>query len=317
MTLAYGLPLSRAWRRMRVLLFAPAQPNVWLILGVAAFLAGEQYSRFGLGYRFPWREGFPHWHGPGLFIFLAFFAPFLLALALLFAWIFSRGTFVFLDDVLRSRAEIAEPWRRFARQGNSLFLWQLGFGATGLLVFAVTAGPLLWRTWHLDTSDGFPWAFFLPALGLLLPLGLLLAIVSVLTHHFVVPLMWAHDLKVLEAWRRLLPLLGAQPLAFLLYLLFLLVLAVATVVAFILFGFGTLCMGFCAVAIPVIGAAVLLPITIPWRALGPEFLAQFGPEVFPPLPEPHVIDPDAGRPVPVVPPQAPPPWGGPGGSPGQ
>src|SRR5262245_47333113 len=126
MSIGYLAPFDRAWKRMRVLLFEPVQPGVWLLLGVAAFLGGGQYGRFS--FTFPWRDDVIR--GPESFLpFLLVFGPLLLLLGLASAWIFSRGAFVFLDDVLHSRVEIAEPWKRFARQGNSLFLWKLGFGA--------------------------------------------------------------------------------------------------------------------------------------------------------------------------------------------
>ena len=35
----------------------------------------------------------------------------------------SRGKFVFLDDVLRGRSAIGEPWGRCGRLGDSLFWW--------------------------------------------------------------------------------------------------------------------------------------------------------------------------------------------------
>jgi len=317
--LAYIAPLERAWARMKVLLFRPVQPGIWLLLGLAAFLGGEQYWRSSFGARIPGRAEVDRWReslsDPTFVAFMAAFGPLILVLAIFFTWVFSRGAFVFLDDVVRSRAEIADPWRRFHRQGNSLFLWKLGFGLFTLLVWAATLGPFAMALWSLDPGQTVPWSLIAPLVAVIVVVGLLLAFVDVLLKHFVVPLMWAHDLRTLQAWRRLFPLLRGRPGAFVLYGLFVLILGLLAVVAILVFGLGTLCTGFCALVIPVIGAAVLLPITIPLRSLGPEFLSQFGPEVFPPLPAPREIDPDAGRPMPVIPPVAPPPWGGPGAPP--
>ena len=43
---------------------------------------------------------------------------------------------------MQERARIAEPWHRYARQGNSLFLWRFGF----YLVTGVLAGGVLLST---------------------------------------------------------------------------------------------------------------------------------------------------------------------------
>jgi hypothetical protein len=315
MTLGYIAPLQRAWQRMTALLFQPVQPGVWLLLGVAAFLGGEQYWKASFGARLPGREEIDEWRDmlqdPMFLGFVIVFGTLGLILGLLFAWIFSRGAFVFLDDVLHCRTDIAEPWTRFRRQGNSLFLWVLGFGLVSLLVWTAALWRFASTLWSLE-SGTLPWSLVVPMIAVAVMVGLVMAFVQMLTYHFVVPLMWAHGLTVLQAWSRFLPVLFARPGAFILYGLFVLALTMLAVVAVIGFGLGTLCLGFCALAIPVIGAAVLLPISIPWRALGPEFLSQLGPEVFPPLPPPRPIDPDAGRPMPVIAPQAPAPWGGPG-----
>jgi hypothetical protein len=43
-------------------------------------------------------------------------------------------------------------------------------------------------------------------------------------------------------------------------------------------GFATCCIGFLLMVTPYVGQVVLLPLHVAYRALGPEFLAQFGPE---------------------------------------
>ena len=64
-------------------------------------------------------------------------------------------------------------------------------------------------------------------------------------------------------------------------------LGAAAVVLFVA-GCATCCCGFLLMAIPYVGSVVLLPISAAYRAYGPEFLAQFGPEwsVFEPEPPP-------------------------------
>ena len=63
----------------------------------------------------------------------------LLILVIALLWVSSRAKFVFLDDVVHGRARIVEPWGRFRREGNSLFLFSLAFffGVCLLVAIAV------------------------------------------------------------------------------------------------------------------------------------------------------------------------------------
>ena len=57
-----------------------------------------------------------------------------LGLWLLVLWLNSRGKFMFLHCVALNRAEVSEPWRQFARQGNSLFLFRLCLALLGMVL---------------------------------------------------------------------------------------------------------------------------------------------------------------------------------------
>ena len=108
--------------------------------------------------------------------------------------------------------------------------------------------------------------------------GLLLAFVGLMLDDFVVPLMYRHGMRANEAWRRFLPLFREHLGQFVLYALFVLVLAVAVGAAVVAVGFATCCIGFLLMLLPYVGQVVLLPLHVAYRGLGPEFLAQFGPE---------------------------------------
>lgn len=311
MAIGYSAPLGRAWERMTLLLFKPFRPLVWLVLGFAAFLGaqrggglgfrGNSWRRRGMGWGWDdgraldWLQGAVHepfW----IAIFVAG-GVVLLAVGLVLAWVFSRGAFVFLDDVLTARIEIVEPWKRFARQGDSLFLWRLALG----LLLAVVSGvvlvfwlPLLHTVWRGDSPGPADWGPGLVATLAAVPVFLGFAVVQVLLNQFVVPLMWAHGLRTNEAWRRFLPVLREHLGSFIVYVLLLIGLAIAALAAILFFGFATCCCGLCLLAIPYVGSVLTLPITTTLRALGPEFLAQI-PDVLPPLPAPSParVDPVA------------------------
>lgn len=288
MNVAYLAPLQRAIARARSMLFQPFRMETWFKLGFAAFLS--QWVS-GAGSQAGWRRTDPGDDaGSGVREFLSAleWGPIVagvillaIVLGLVILWLSSRGRFVFLDDVMRGRDAITEPWRRFARLGNSLFLWRLGFLlVTGLVMSAVIFGTigtalLGWLRFHEPLVLA---PSIVGGVALVVLLGLLIGFVSLLLDEFVVPLMYRHGIPATAAWRRFLPLLRQRLGSFVLYALFVLGLLLVTGTAIMVLGFATCCVGFVLVALPYISHVVLLPIHVTFRGLGPEFLAQYGAE---------------------------------------
>jgi len=195
-------------------------------------------------------------------------------------WVRSRGHFIFLDNVVHERAGIVEPWRRFARRGNALFLFSL-------------VSLLLWGGLFVDillpalpgllaaASDGRWRELLFLALGewlVLTPLALVMSYFFLFLSSFVVPLMYRDDIGPLAAWGRFLGLFVRRPLYFLAYGLMFLVLSLMVFVAVMAVGFGTCCIGFLLLGTPYIGSVVTLPVDVLFRGFAVDFLAQFGPE---------------------------------------
>ena len=315
MNVSYFGALQRAWERARILLLSPFRLETWLVLGFAAFLSewlSGGWGHSGFQHRFQWHHGraaewlaflgHPVW-GPLMFIVLAV----ALIVALVFQWLGARGKFVFLDDVVRGRAAIAEPWTRYAHLGTSLFVWKLVFWiVTGLVIGGVlltTAGAavLSWLGLHEPVAAAPPIA---AGVAVLLVLSLLFAFVMLLTDDFVMPMMYRDGLSATAAWGRFLPLLRREPGLFVLYGLFVLLLSAIVGAIVAAAGLATCCVGFLFLALPYVGQVILLPVYVTFRGLGPEFLAQFGPDydVFaaaapqgtgsiPPTPAPPVAQP--------------------------
>jgi hypothetical protein len=299
MHVSYVEPARRATERVRRMLFGTFRIETWLVLGFAAFLSeylsGNSFFSGGSRGRFDFHEprrpfdpqavldrvrGFlhdPFWMG--LMVWLVLGAT---VLALVCLYLSSRGKFVFLDDVVRERAAIVEPWSRFRRQANSLFVFRLVLVLVMLAavagVIAATVGPAL-REVFLHEPD--VWRIFwslLHTLVLLSGVGLLFGVVSLLLGSFIVPIMYLRGVGVTEAWRLFLPLLGQHVVGFLVYAIMVVVLQVLTMALVIIAGFATCCIGFLLMGTPYVGQVVLLPVFVFFRGLGPEFLAQFGPE---------------------------------------
>lgn len=299
MRIAYFEPLSRAWERTRVILWQPFDLAKWLLLALTAWLAGlttdtgsaaagrvnsDEIGRQG------W-SGLDHvWEGLAA---NAVWLPLMvigimigIALAILLLWVTSRFKFIYLDNLIRNRAEIVEPWNDHESLGNSLFVWRLCFTLAcvagvllvGLIFFAPAAGFSV----H-DALAGLSMAAGgLGVLGLVV-FGIVATFIALFTESFVVPIMYRYRMPVLDGWRAFLPWLKARPMHFVLYGFFVLMLSAIFWVFFSVFCLMTCCMA----AVPYLGTVLLLPVWVTYRLLSVEFLAQFHPDfdLFRPLPD--------------------------------
>jgi hypothetical protein len=209
-----------------------------------------------------------------------------IAVAVLVLWVSSRAKFIFLDGLVRNRAEIVEPWKRHESLGNSLFLWRLCF------VAACAVAAILLMVAFVAPAAGFSvheaFAGLSVAAGLFGGLALFVfavaaVFIALFTEAFVVPIMYRYDLKAMDAWRAFLPWLKARPAHFVLYGFFALLLTILFAIFFSVFCLVTCCMA----AMPYLGTVLLLPVWVTYRLLSVEFLAQFHPDfdLFRPLPE--------------------------------
>jgi len=296
MNVSYVDPLRLSLARMTRMLFQPARARFWFTLGFAAFLS--EYLSWGLGRGRLGRHVradrasdvipadvlgsiIDFFRNPIVTAVVIWIAICAVVAYVLVTWVSSRGRFIFLDNVARERAAIVEPWRRYKRIGNSLFVWRLVFNTILLLIVGAIVAPFLAAIAGLIHTRSFQFndLFVLLPLPLMLaPVGLVAWYVHLCRTSFVEPIMYRDDIGVLAAWGRFNELFVRRPLPFVAYGMFSIVLL--AVGLGIVFGFGvtTLGLGFVLLAIPYIGSVVLLPLEVTIRALGPEFLAQFGPE---------------------------------------
>jgi hypothetical protein len=319
MNIEYFAPLSKAWKRMKKALFQPFDIGKWFALGFTAFLAHllngggfpgnfrSTYSR-NKTINLPDIVNLPervinwiHLH-PFLIAVILMGVLVFICIILVFTWLSSRGTFMFLDNVAHDRALIVKPWREYKILGNSLFFWRIGFGiVVGLLTL-----PFLILI--LILLRQFPHGHYPPfnilgiiAIGLLWFLAsVIIGYISLFTHSFVIPIMYKYDLKILQAWPKFLPILKSHFLYFFLFGLFYLLLFIVIAIAAFITGCLTCCIVFLILLLPYINAVFLLPVSFTLRAFSLEFLAQWGTDysVFPE----EAIPSDDVPPPPIPPP---------------
>jgi len=147
-------PIGAAIEKTKQILFQPFDITKWFAIGFCAWLAtlgsgGSPNFNFGNwgshGQNLDFQreihnakdavlENLPIVIGIGALVILV-----ILILSLLFMWLKSRGQFMFFSCVVQNKGEVVNPWKKYAKQANSLFLfklllWLAGFAASILFI---------------------------------------------------------------------------------------------------------------------------------------------------------------------------------------
>ncbi|HTX22116.1 MAG TPA: hypothetical protein VMD27_09720 [Candidatus Aquilonibacter sp.] len=301
-------PVSPALEHVKRMLFKPFDLGKWFVIGFCAWLArlgesGGSNFNFG-GNNFnnqtsgssgeSLRHGFEeakdyvlnnlYWIIPVAALLIIF----CFALGFLVMWLNSRGKFMFLHCVALNKADVAEPWRKFATEANSLFWFRFVLSLVGmalslplLIVIAVLIVQMVLR--GEPDAAAIMLAVMLAMLFFLLVI--IFALIQKFTADFVVPILFLRGGKCLNAWNEFWTLLCANAGKFTLYILFQIVLGMAIGVIVVLAILLTCCIAGCLMIIPYIGTVLLLPVFVFQRSYSLYFLRQFGPayDVFPPV----------------------------------
>jgi len=279
-----------AFEHTRRMLF-PFHFERWLTLGLVAFL--DQCGRGGIGGAIPGSppgvppagpsrgdlSGIGDWFSAHLaVIVLVAVGAFLLLIALIAvaAWIGSRATFVYADDVATGRAELTRPWREHAERADSYFAWRFGLAA-GLVValalmvlLAVLAAVMIARGGAGGAALGALLLILLvPALIIVLLAG---GLGAVALRDFVAPLQMYLGVGCRPAMRVFADLVRAHPVPFILYVILKIVFEMAR--GFVLLA--AACLTLCCVLVPVVTQTVLQPLFFFERAWSLFLLRQMG-----------------------------------------
>jgi hypothetical protein len=303
-------PVDLALTRVRQVLFRPFDPGKWFVIGFCAWLAYLGQGGGGSSFRVPGgghgnggspREAYErvrsfvlenlYWVLPLAAVIIIF----CLGLWVLFTWLHSRGEFMFLHCVARNKAEVEVPWKRFAREGNSLFFFRV---VLGLVSMAVVGPPLILcglKFFRMAIDDAWSISGVLAGIGWFLAMlaaALLFSLIHKLTADFVVPIMFRRRLRCWASWAVCWDLVTTNFGRVIVYILFQIVLGI--VIGFIVLAavVVTCCCAGCLLALPYLGTVLLLPVLVFKRSYSLHYLAQYGPEydVFAPG-EPPLVSP--------------------------
>ena len=265
-------------------LFVPFRFGRWTRLAVVCLMTGDFAtgggtpwggSHFQLPRSRRWDSPFdlisPDWAALHSFLPLIV-ACVLLLILLILVWIYVASVyrFVLFDSVLYNRCELKGAWRRWEPYGRSYFGWCLAlfFGVwAGLIVLLGVPAFLAWQAGWFEQ----PREHLLPLIGtgvlvLLLVVVLLLGsgVAGLFAKDFCVPMMALENVRVTEAWRRLLPMLQREAMSYAGFILMKIVLAMGSA---IIFGIAMLLV-LVAVAIPLIVVGVVLFLVAKAAGLG-------------------------------------------------
>lgn len=202
----------------------------------------------------------------------------IIAIGLVFTWLGCRGTFMFIDNIARNRAEIGEPWREYGREANSLFWFSFTLGLItlfGVLAIAGIGVAIAWPDITAQAFGGNAIAAIVATVLLFVPLTIAMIFVNLFLHDFVVPIMYLRRISALEAWGVFRSsILSGHVGGLILYTLFKWVLGIATGIV----GLLATCATCCLPVIPYLGTVILLPIPYFLRTYSLAYLEQYGPE---------------------------------------
>jgi hypothetical protein len=295
-------PLSPAIERAKIMLFRPFDIKRWFVIGFCAWLAYLGSSSGGGGGGGGPNFNVPHDKGGDTQIadavnkakeFIVDNLNWIIPLAvigiiiaiilwLVITWLNSRGRFMFLHCVARNKAEVVNPWRKFKKHADSLFLFRI---ILGIISFVVVGLPFLGIVFLVIMAicKTDLCVFSIPAIVLfallIFAISIVLFLVKKFTMDFVVPIMSLRTASCIASWREFMTILSANKLRFTLYILFQIAIAIA-IGAIIAVGFCIGCCLCCAsilLMIPYIGTVILLPLLVFDRAYSLYYLQQFGP----------------------------------------
>ena len=243
--------IAPAFAQTKKQLFAPFRFQRWARLALVCLITGEFAGGGGGGttgnFHFPISHpkrgsgllAIPHIDWSKILPWLPWILGGVAVLCLLiFLWVYVASVFRFVlfDSVLYDRCELKGSWRRWEPCGRSYFYWTLVLIVVSVIGSCLVIGvPLLlaWRAGLFHHPGEHLAGLILGGVALLFLLiafFVLDGVIGLFAKDFCVPIMGMENVGVLDAWRRLLPMLAVEKLAFTGYVLMKIVLAIGNAI---------------------------------------------------------------------------------------
>jgi hypothetical protein len=243
--------IAPAFAHTKQQLFAPFRLQRWARLALVCLLTGEFAGGGGGGssgnFHFPISQGkggkhllaLPHIDWGKFLPWLPWIiAGVVLLLLLIFLWIYVASVYRFLlfDSVLHDRCELKGSWTRWEPCGRRYFYWSLVVFVVSTVGSGLLIGAPLFIAWRAGLFHHPGEHLVVLILGgaallfILIAFFVSTAIVALFAKDFCVPIMAMENVGALNAWRRLLPMLAAEKIAFTGYVLMKIVLAIGSAI---------------------------------------------------------------------------------------
>ena len=200
-------------------------------------------------------------------------------------WLKARFNFVLIDNLKSNAQKIQEPWSEYKQVGNSCFWWNIGFQAIffaigGILFIIFFIGFFYYTVTGTGNFNHNLLITVLIMIPFILVFSLAYLVIIIFFYHFVVPIMYKMKIKSIPAWGEFNKLFKTSPSSFIKYLFVLFIYNILAVIIVALVVICTCCLLGCLFSLPVVGgyiaSLILLPIYVFFRLFNIEFLAQFG-----------------------------------------
>lgn len=244
-----------SWEWTKTILFRPFRLKKWILLCFIALLAAEFSgcnTNIKIPYEKPKHEAIQQGEHAGvssasetlpsskppiwLFSFIILLVLLGVVVIILFLWIHSRFSFVFLNSIVKNDASIKIPFLENKIIGNSLFKWNILFLIAAVSTILLTISLLIGAIYFLPLI----WKILLSILLVLLFLCIIIviAIVHVANYDIVIPIMFKNRTGIIKGWKEALKILKRKKSDFILYLLIKISLRILTAIVAGLFTLG-------------------------------------------------------------------------------
>jgi hypothetical protein len=227
MSINFKKAINVSYNYMRDLLFKPFQLRLWIMLAIAAFLAGfSQTSLYntGGGYEkttYNQMTAFVNQYWQLIIIVFAVLA----ILSIVLLWLSSGFKFVYTDMIVKKKDKIGESFRDYIDSGTSYFKWIIVF-YLALLILIIASGMLIFLGVIIYNNIYFKITSIASGVFLLVVILILASIIEMFAQNFVVTVMYAERIPVISAWKKVIAIIKNNIGQSLLYILANIVIAI-------------------------------------------------------------------------------------------